>query len=369
LQSRADDEHLPTTLLIARFLAPLAAAVGIVGAFRALVRALERGEWRVRRARNHVIVCGLGRKGSVLARQLAHDGMVVVGIDNGSDPHLVERCRSENVLVTSGDADDSAELTRARLAHAKCLVAVCGDDETNARIALAADELLEETSNDPQVIVHISDHEFEKLLDDVAVGGSSVEVINVYREAANAMLCASDCVFPDDVDPGEAILVAGLGSLGQEVVVGATKAWRDRHPGEKLELFVLDRRAEEKVGYLKLRNQELNEIWSFRPWTEDLTGPAFGCGKYSTPEDRSLIRVAYVCVDSEKLALTTALQLKGDLNGDLNHPKTKIRVRMPEKDGGLAALIPPDVQVFHWLDEACTPEHFKVAAWIEQQAK
>src|SRR5688572_3863029 len=59
LQNRAHGEDLPTALLIARFLAPLAAAVGIIGALRALVRALQRGEWKVRRAKSHAIVCGL----------------------------------------------------------------------------------------------------------------------------------------------------------------------------------------------------------------------------------------------------------------------------------------------------------------------
>jgi hypothetical protein len=72
-------EAIPPSLQIARLLAPAIAAIAVVGVV--LVVAREEAERvRLRFARGHVVICGVGEEGLALARSLhAHGYRVVAG--------------------------------------------------------------------------------------------------------------------------------------------------------------------------------------------------------------------------------------------------------------------------------------------------
>ena len=91
---------------------------------------------RASRMRDHIVVCGLGRVGSEVVRQLHERGEQVLVID--SDEERLEVARGMGVAYLFGDATDQAQLERANLDRARALVAAVHSDAENTFIVLTA---------------------------------------------------------------------------------------------------------------------------------------------------------------------------------------------------------------------------------------
>lgn len=95
----------------------------------------------LRAAHNHVVVCGLGRKGLLLVKGFVERGERVVAIElDGANP-LVEAAWDAGATVLVGDATNPDLLCRARVQRARQLLVVCGDDGVNAEVAVRAGQL------------------------------------------------------------------------------------------------------------------------------------------------------------------------------------------------------------------------------------
>ncbi len=104
----------------------------------------RKEEWQVSLAstyRNHVIVCGLGKLGYRVARQLMDFGEEVVGVEQSADRPFVGILRQMNVPVVVSDARQREVLMQAGVQHASALIACTQDDLANLDIALDAREL------------------------------------------------------------------------------------------------------------------------------------------------------------------------------------------------------------------------------------
>jgi voltage-gated potassium channel len=88
---------------------------------------------------NHVLICGFGRVGQMLAADLAKAGQTLVVID--SNPARVEEAGSAGHLVVRGSASDEATLVAAGIDRARVLATVLPDDTANVFITLTAREL------------------------------------------------------------------------------------------------------------------------------------------------------------------------------------------------------------------------------------
>jgi voltage-gated potassium channel len=86
--------------------------------------------------RDHYIVCGYGRVGSTVARELAHTGERLVVID--INPTSLERASRDGHLVVEGDATDDATLRQAGLVVARGLVTTIDSDANNVYVTLSA---------------------------------------------------------------------------------------------------------------------------------------------------------------------------------------------------------------------------------------
>lgn len=97
-------------------------------------------EWHMALAasfKNHVVIAGLGRIGSRVARRLQTEEQVVC-IENRQ---LSEMPRlSENVALISGDATHNEMLQQANVAQARAILALTDNDLANLEIALSARE-------------------------------------------------------------------------------------------------------------------------------------------------------------------------------------------------------------------------------------
>ena len=87
----------------------------------------------------HIIICGFGRLGHDLAKQLGHRNETFVVID--VDPEKIIAANEKGSLSVTGDATDEAILEMANLKNAKAIVTALPTDAENVFIALTARNL------------------------------------------------------------------------------------------------------------------------------------------------------------------------------------------------------------------------------------
>lgn len=88
------------------------------------------------RLERHTIICGFGRMGTSLARELAAAGRPFVAVD--TDPDKLSRAREERWPHLNGDASDERVLEAAGIHRASTLASVLSDDATNVFITVTA---------------------------------------------------------------------------------------------------------------------------------------------------------------------------------------------------------------------------------------
>ncbi|MCA9178271.1 MAG: NAD-binding protein [Planctomycetales bacterium] len=93
----------------------------------------------IERLHGHTIICGLGRMGSILCRELSLAGRPFVVIDN--DERRLSAAGELGYLVISGDATEEDILEQAGIRRASTLATVLSEDATNVFITITAREL------------------------------------------------------------------------------------------------------------------------------------------------------------------------------------------------------------------------------------
>jgi voltage-gated potassium channel len=91
---------------------------------------------------NHVIVCGYGRVGRILAEELVRSKQQFVIID--TNQQRLQEAESAGMFVLVGDAIEEHVLESAGIARARVLATVLPDDTSNVFITLTARELNKE---------------------------------------------------------------------------------------------------------------------------------------------------------------------------------------------------------------------------------
>ena len=91
---------------------------------------------KVSKMKNHYIVCGLGRVGSQIAREMALENVAFVGMDR--DQAKVGDSVGAGYTAFQADSADEEALKEAGIDHAAGLVACLGDDSANLLVTLAA---------------------------------------------------------------------------------------------------------------------------------------------------------------------------------------------------------------------------------------
>lgn len=87
----------------------------------------------------HTILCGVGRMGIILARELQSGGKPFVVID--SDPQRLQDARDRGCLVIAGDATDEHTLDQAGIRRAAVLATVLSQDANNVFVTITAREM------------------------------------------------------------------------------------------------------------------------------------------------------------------------------------------------------------------------------------
>ena len=96
----------------------------------------RRMEREIGRLDSHFIICGMGRVGRSVARELARKPVPFVMVDNADAKR--QRFAAENWLVMAGDATQEQTLRQAQIERARGLIAATTTDATNLYIVLTA---------------------------------------------------------------------------------------------------------------------------------------------------------------------------------------------------------------------------------------
>ena len=97
----------------------------------------KRLEKKIKELRNHYIVCGYGRMGKIICRELKAKHVPFVAIERNGDFASMH----EDILGISGDATNDEVLREAGIERARGLISVLPTDALNLYVVLSAREL------------------------------------------------------------------------------------------------------------------------------------------------------------------------------------------------------------------------------------
>ncbi len=369
LESGSVSGPVPWELEVARLLAPAVAAYTAVKALAVLFRRqLER--FRIRFLRGHVVICGLGRKGLMLAKALRERGDPVVIVEEDAENDLVDTARAYGVPVVIGDSRDPQLLRVSGVERATHLVAVSGDDGVNAEIAVRARGLARKRGGAPlSCLVHILDPDLCTLLRLQEVGRTKegafrLDFFNVFESGARVLLS-------DHPPAGSAagatlapahMVVVGLGQFGESLVLQAARQARASPgaQGNPIRITVVDRQAASLSETLVVRHPWLAQACRLKAVETTFESTGFARGPFLfDPPGKLDVSSVYVCVDDDSRAISVALALHRLVKGQ----GVPVVVRMVH-GAGLASLLGEEQQgrgeyaglhAFGLLDRMCDP--------------
>lgn len=128
------------------------------------------GERRMQREidqlNHHIIVCGYGRMGTLLADTLRHQKRSLLMID--SNPHRIREARAAGLLAIEGNATEEEVLRMAGIERASILASVLSDDASNIFLTITAHEL------NPGLAIYSRAEQFSTIKKLLHVGASKV---------------------------------------------------------------------------------------------------------------------------------------------------------------------------------------------------
>ena len=350
LQSGAVSGSVPWQLEVARFAAPVVAGYTILLTLAAVFYE-QVAAMRLRAARGHVVVAGLGRKGWLLVQGLLRRGEPVVVIEaDGSTPEI-EAARRVGALVVIGDARSPQTQRRAGVARARQLVALTGVDATNVEVLETGRGLARRPrAGTLRGVAHLEDPELSLLvcgqeLDRYGPGAARLDVVNVTAAGVRKLLV----VHPPLPPQGPVhVAIVGTGATARELVLALARSWATRRPATdgrfRLTVSGLSSRCLAALGD---RHPELARF-------ADLEVVAELAAVAATRPD-----VAYVCPADAAEVVSTALALRrcaGDsacrivLVFEEESGLDRVLERAPHCSGA------PPMVTFGLFDEACSPD-------------
>jgi len=370
LQSGAVSGPVGWELQAARFVAPLIAAYTVIQAL-ALILHEQMKLFRLRFLRNHVVICGLGRKGLLLSRGFREKGERVVVIEQDESNDMLGRCREYGAITLIGDVTDRDLLRRARVHRARHVMSVCGSDGANAEVAVHSRELAQDRKGEAlSCLVHIFDIQLCNLLREQEIGmgrpsAFRLEFFNVFESGARALLAEhppfAGASQIHGIQPH--VVVVGVGRMGESVVVNTARTWWETNSSgsQRPRITLVDREAHTKKEHLCLRYPQLERVCELVPRQMDIKAPEFERADFLLDErGRCDVAIIYVCLDDDSNALGAALALRRQVR-DLDIPMV---VRMTH-DAGLASVLQgsqdkrdsfTSISAFGLFDRTSTPD-------------
>jgi hypothetical protein len=353
-------------LEVARLLLPVLTAFTALTALASLFRQQIR-LFRLNFYRNHILICGLSRKGFLLVEGYRQRGEQVVLIEQDDHNDWLEASRALGAVVILGDATDVTLLRKARLPKASIVIAVCNDDGINAEVAVRARQLSAGRENNPlRCILHLVDPQLCELLREREHELEShatlrLELFNVFDRGARILIQEHPLLSRKNGGTPH-LLIVGLGHLGESLILEAARQWQKQRPADgQIRFTIVDQEVHTRIEVFQARHPDLADVCQLSSYQMNIYSPEFQRGEFLRGANpQTDIDIAYICLDGDSLGLHAGLIL-----ARLLHERgIPILVRMAEK-GGLATLLHDEdgggssfqnLVPFALLDRTCTPD-------------
>ena len=134
--------------------------------------------------KDHFVVCGYGRMGSIVCEELAAEGrpFVVVTLDE----QQAEKLQEDGQMAIFGDATEDDILQLAGVSRARALVATAGGDVDNLYITLSAREMSRSVNPNLYILARASD---DKASRKIKLAGAD-RVVSPYRIGGSRLVQA-----------------------------------------------------------------------------------------------------------------------------------------------------------------------------------
>lgn len=344
----------------ARWLAP---AVTVYAAVKTILALLSTKllRLRVRGWRGHALVCGWNDNARRLIQGLRGDGRRVAVLMDEMTPAAVEGCQELRLPLFSGEITSTELLGRAGAARAAEILCVHQEDAVNVALAAAIRQLpIPPGQQPPTCFVHITDALLFGLLVEADLKTSrpnhaDLEYFNPYARGARDLLNAYPLLH-EEAGPPPRLLVAGLGPLGERLVIHAVRIWwRQGNPAVRLPITLVAPHASARLTGLVDRYPVLRAVADWRCLDQDpLTLPGHDFNPFPGAGGPIL---AFVCLEDDGRGLTGGLLLARAFEGQ---PATVVAALNGET-AGFATLLgldgepnDPSLRVIGWRERVCS---------------
>ena len=327
LQSGNVPGRKPWELQVARFFLPLVAAYTI-GRVISLFFIDKINVFKVLFMGGHIILCGLGWNGQQMVKSLMDEGRKIVIVEkdenarrfqsemnvNGSRKETIKdkiwRREINTPIIIIGDATKRITLFKAGIERASALIAMCGNDNTNAEISLVADEITansaKRTGEKFRCFVNTIDTTLCANLNQ-GIAGDKCTVNTVFfnvDEIASRLILNKHP--PEIYSMGDTVhmAVVGFGPGGENLVLQALKV--GHYTGNrKLHITVFDEKVKEE--YFRARYPEARNISDIELDFIDVTFDSSGTFNTSKMDSIAPVDVFYMCLDDDAKSISCGL--------------------------------------------------------------
>lgn len=377
LQSGTSAPSMNAAIEFARFAAPTMTIIAFLKFFASLFLDHFKRFW-LGFSGGHVIICGLGYIGPVIADNFYRSGYHVVIIESDKENKNIEICKEKGHLVIIGDATKKETLKKANVNTARYVFCATGDDGLNADIAVMCHAMVKnkQRSKPLRCFIHMTDHKLCTLLIEKSWGSNDnnfiLKFFNIYQTAGKSILKYYPPVdVSRKIPPDNDIMIVGLGRMGENILIQTARKWQNTYGNQKkLNFIVIDRDAENNKELLLYKYPFLRDICIIHSYGMELQSSEFYNGSYLlNKEGKCDVTRIYICLDDERLGLSAALYLD-DLIRKLpranNMPEEPVQIIVRTiRCGGITMLLNglklskneySNISAFPIIDMACGKE-------------
>ncbi|MCP4687637.1 MAG: hypothetical protein GY859_06275, partial [Desulfobacterales bacterium] len=229
-------------LVFAYFFAPLLtlSAAGSIISYIFHASPVLRTKWK----KDHVIICGFGRTGKIMATALKKKGVKVVGVDWGHRDQFQQFHSDSGIPIILGDFMSIKVLKKAGCDGARALIFASGDDLTNLEGVVGAYGHMPCEDGPTRILwAHIAN---EKLAATARTalrtsGSVGIRIFDTYQIATSRMIAKH--FQGEERRRIKSISILGFGKFGRDLLESLV---RDAGPDEQWTIRVVDVRDREK---------------------------------------------------------------------------------------------------------------------------